>query len=98
MCLSADIERRIQQHNAGESRWTKERGPWTIVWQSDELTLSEARKLEKRLKRQKGGQGLFDLKAHNPASEAGSLVQIQPSQPIFLIAVTYRVHVLENRS
>ena len=35
--------------------------------------------------------------AHNPAA-AGSLVQIQPPQPIFLIAVPYRVYVLENRN
>jgi putative endonuclease len=59
--LSNDVARRVQQHNTGESRWTKARGPWTIVWQSDELSLSEARKLENRLKRQKGGHGLFHL-------------------------------------
>ena len=82
--LSDDVVRRVEEHNSGQSRWTKGRGPWTIVWQSDELSLSEARKLENRLKRQKGGHGLFHLlewsarQAHNPASEAGSLVQIQP--------------------
>ena len=59
--LSDDVARRLEQHNTGQSRWTKGRGPWTIVWQSDELTLSEARKLENRLKRQRGGQGLFHL-------------------------------------
>ena len=59
--LSDDVGRRVEQHNAGQSRWTKARGPWTIVWQSDELSLSEARKLENRLKRQKGGHGLFHL-------------------------------------
>ncbi len=59
--LSDDVARRVEQHNTGQSRWTKGRGPWTIVWQSDELTLSGARKLESRLKRQKGGHGLFHL-------------------------------------
>jgi putative endonuclease len=59
--LSDDVGRRVEQHNTGQSRWTKGRGPWTIVWQSDELSLSEARKLENRLKRQKGGYGLFHL-------------------------------------
>jgi len=48
--LSDDVARRVEQHNTGQSRWTKGRGPWTIFWQSDELTLSEARKLENRLK------------------------------------------------
>ena len=56
-----DVLRRLQQHNRGESRWTKSRGPWTLVWQSDESSLSEARKLENRLKQQKGGHGLFHL-------------------------------------
>ena len=59
--LSEDVARRVEQHNTGQSRWTKGRGPWTIVWQSDKLSLSEARKLENRLKRQKGGHGLFHL-------------------------------------
>jgi predicted GIY-YIG superfamily endonuclease len=59
--VSEDVARRVEQHNAGQSRWTKGRGPWTIVWQSGELSLSEARKLENRLKRQKGGHGLFHL-------------------------------------
>jgi putative endonuclease len=59
--LSDDVARRVEQNNTGQSRWTKGRGPWTIVWQSDELTLSEARELENRLKQQKGGHGLFHL-------------------------------------
>jgi putative endonuclease len=59
--MAEDVARRLQQHNCGESCWTKGRGPWRVVWQSDELSLSEARKLENRLKRQKGGHGLFHL-------------------------------------
>ena len=59
--LSDDVPRRVEQHNSGQSRWTKGRGPWAILWQSDKLSLSEARELEKRLKRQKGGRGLFHL-------------------------------------
>ena len=59
--VSDDVGRRINQHNAGDSRWTRGKGPWTLVWQSGESSLSEARKLEKRLKRQKGGRGLFHL-------------------------------------
>ena len=59
--LSDDVGRRTDQHNRGESRWTRGKGRWTLVWQSGELSLSEARKLENRLKRQKGGHGLFHL-------------------------------------
>src|SRR6266496_6714532 len=59
--LSDDVARRIEQHNSGLSRWTKGKGPWKLVWQSESLNLSEARKLELLLKRQKGGAGFYQL-------------------------------------
>jgi putative endonuclease len=68
--LSDDVGRRFEEHNSGQSRWTRGRGPWTIVWQSDELSLSEARKLENRLKRQKGGHGLFHLTGVQRSSDS----------------------------
>ena len=57
--LAEDVARRLQQHNSGESRWTKTRGPWRLVRQSEALFLSEARKLENRLKRQGRGKGFY---------------------------------------
>jgi putative endonuclease len=59
--ITDDVERRIGQHNAGESRWTRGRGPWKIVWQSKELSRSDARKLENRLKRQGRGTGFYSM-------------------------------------
>ncbi len=59
--LSKDPASRLAQHNAGESRWTKSRGPWRLVWKSEALSLSVARKLENQLKRQKGGDGFFRM-------------------------------------
>jgi predicted GIY-YIG superfamily endonuclease len=59
--LAADVDRRFEQHNSGRSQWTRARGPWTCVWQSEELSLSDARKLENRLKRQKGGYGFYRI-------------------------------------
>jgi putative endonuclease len=59
--VSGDVERRLQQHNSGESRWSKTRGPWHLVWQSEALFLSEARKLENRLKRQGRGKGFYTI-------------------------------------
>ena len=59
--VAEDVPRRLQQHNRGESRWTKERGPWRVVWQSRELSLTEARKLENRLKRQGRGKGFYTI-------------------------------------
>jgi putative endonuclease len=59
--LSKVPQTRLLQHNSGASRWTKGKGPWTIVWLSNPMNLSEARKLENILKRQKGGLGLKTL-------------------------------------
>ena len=59
--LSDELQRRLSQHNDGVSHWTRHRGPWTLIWHSDFMTLSEARKLENLLKRQKGGDGLYRL-------------------------------------
>ena len=59
--ISDDIDRRIEQHNRGESCWTKARGPWNLVWKSEGLSLSDARKRENLLKQQKGGAGFYRL-------------------------------------
>ena len=70
--LSENVITRLGQHNAGLSKWTKGKGPWTLLWTSEAMSLSAARKLENQLKRQKGGDGLQSiLHAHNPA-DAGS--------------------------
>jgi len=59
--LTDDLARRLKQHNDGESRWTKARGPWKVAWKSDELSLSDARRLENRLKRQGRGRGFYSI-------------------------------------
>ena len=59
--LSDDVERRIEQHNTGVSKWTRGKGPWTLIWQSGDMNLSDARKLELSLKRQKGGDGFYRI-------------------------------------
>ena len=59
--LTDDLQRRLRDHNGGTSKWTRGKGPWNRVWQQGPLTLSEARKLESELKRQKGGDGFFRL-------------------------------------
>ena len=57
--LTQDVALRLQQHNTGISTWTSSRGPWALVWTSHLLTLTDARKLENLLKRQKGGVGFY---------------------------------------
>ncbi len=59
--ITDDVNRRVQQHNDGISKWTKNRGPWTLVWQKEFSDLSEARKFENLLKRQKGGNGFYEM-------------------------------------
>jgi putative endonuclease len=59
--LTDSLERRLSQHNSGTSKWTRSRGPWSLVWQSASLTLGSARKLENLLKRQKGGIGFYQI-------------------------------------
>jgi putative endonuclease len=53
--LSKEPQTRLLQHNSNASRWTKGKSPWKIAWTSKPMNLSEARKLENKLKRQKGG-------------------------------------------
>jgi len=59
--LSEDVDHRLVQHNNGESKWTTKYRPWRILWKSKVLSLSDARKLENLMKRQKGGNGLERL-------------------------------------
>jgi putative endonuclease len=59
--VTDDIPRRVEQHNSGTSRWTKGKGPWHLVWESERVPLSAARKLENRLKRQGRGSGFYSI-------------------------------------
>ena len=56
--LSEDVKNRLIQHNAGLSRWTSRYKNWKITYKKQFNNLSEARKWENHLKRQKGGSGL----------------------------------------
>ena len=58
--VTEDVGRRLRDHNAGISKWTKRyAGTWRLVWQQPSPSLSEARVLENWLKRQKGGRGFW---------------------------------------
>ncbi len=59
--VTSDVARRVSEHNTGQSKWTSKFGPWEVVWQRAPMPLTEARKLENRLKRQRGGRGFFAL-------------------------------------
>ena len=57
--LSEDIDHRLSQHNNGESKYTRGKGPWKLVWSSESMELGDARRLENVLKRAKGGNQFY---------------------------------------
>ena len=59
--MTTDLDNRLRDHNSGKSKWTKNLGPWELIWSHRCPTIGEARKLEARLKRQHGGSGLKTL-------------------------------------
>ena len=59
--FTEDVSVRVQQHNSGVTTVTRGRGPWKLIWQSDPLGRHDARRLELNLKRQKGGNGFYQL-------------------------------------
>ena len=59
--LSENTSKRLSDHNRGVSQWTKRRGPWTLDWKSEPMSLTEARRLENKLKGAKGGTQFYAL-------------------------------------
>lgn len=45
-----DIERRLKEHNSGLSNYTRNKGPWKVVYNEAHGSLSEARQREKQIK------------------------------------------------
>jgi putative endonuclease len=101
--LSENPQQRLHQHNSGMSKWTKLHRPWKIIWQSETLSLSQARKLENQLKRQGGGRGFYsitqlpNLTTHNPAAAGPRSSNPAPQPNPLWMATAYRVYVLQNR-
>ena len=58
--MTTDLEQRLKDHNIGESKWTKHRGPWKLIWSQACLSIGDARKLENKLKRQGRGNGFYE--------------------------------------
>ena len=59
--ISSEIQLRLDQHNRGVSKWTKGKGPWELIWTSEAMSLSDARKFENKLKRQGRGSGFYSM-------------------------------------
>ena len=50
--FSTDYEKRLREHNDGESQYTSSKRPWKLVYVEIHETKTEALKRERRLKRQ----------------------------------------------
>lgn len=60
--VTSDVHKRLYQHNVGVSKWTSRyAGTWRLVWDQTCASLGEARKLENKIKAQKGGQGFWTI-------------------------------------
>jgi putative endonuclease len=59
--FTADLERRVRQHQEGEGGWTQERGPWELVYHEKFDNRAEAMKRERNLKR---GRPNMELRKH----------------------------------
>jgi putative endonuclease len=59
--ISENPARRLNQHNAGLSRWSAKFGPWRLVHTEAFRNFTGARKRELQLKKQKGGKGFYTL-------------------------------------
>ena len=55
---TVDLPRRLAQHESGEARWTRNRGPWELVFQETYSTRSEAMRRERALKSGRPNQEL----------------------------------------
>lgn len=59
-CTSS-FDKRFEAQRKGLSKFTKNGGPWNVEWLSRAMSHSEALRLEKLMKKQKGGTGLHTL-------------------------------------
>jgi len=58
---SKDVQTRLQEHNSGCNQWTKQNGPFNLVYADALLDVKEAKELERFLKSGQGRQCLDEL-------------------------------------
>ena len=50
---TSDLNRRLEEHNSGRTRYTAQKRPWAVVYYEELKTKTDALKREKFLKKQK---------------------------------------------
>ena len=63
-----DLERRINEHNIGHSKFTSLGKPWTLKYSENFETLIEAKRREMQIKKMKSRKYIEDLIAGGRAS------------------------------
>jgi putative endonuclease len=56
-----DLKQRLNSHNKGKVKSTKNKGPWKIVFSKQFQTKNEANKFELKIKSYKGGKAFKKL-------------------------------------
>jgi len=56
-----NFNRRLSEHNRGQTRSTKSKGTWLVVYKEEYLTHLAAHRREKQIKRYKGGAAFKKL-------------------------------------
>lgn len=56
-----DLLRRISEHNRGQTKSTKQKGVWVIIYKEELDNSIEAKRREKQIKSYKGGNGFRKL-------------------------------------
>jgi putative endonuclease len=65
---TTDLERRVVEHQSGQGRWTKDKGPWKLVYFEEYEHDTDARKREIKLKKAKNKTYLTWLVANGPGT------------------------------
>ena len=67
--FSTDLQKRVHQHQANEGGWTRNRGPWELVYYETFKYQFEALKRERNLKRGKSNKELRRILNKNSTVE-----------------------------
>ena len=56
-----DIDRRMEEHNRGQTKSTRQKGYWELIYREEFDTVLEAKQRERQIKSYKGGNGFKKL-------------------------------------
>ena len=65
---TGNLFKRLEEHNKNRSKFTKNKGPWQLVYKEKVNTKASALKREKQIKSYKGGNCFKKLISASPSS------------------------------